>query len=88
MARLKGESVSCSQSVVDADYLTANTTILKAGSMQSPVVLVVNDTDLLVMFMLIHGSKTKNVYMQYAGDYIYNVHSIVQNLNSPIATYV
>ena len=86
MERLKAEGVSCSQSVADADYLIVNTTILKAGSMQSPVVLVGNDTDLLVM--LIHGSKTKNVYMQYARDYVYNVHSIVQNLNSSVYRHI
>ena len=86
MEGLEVEGVRCCQSVADADYLIASTTILKAGSMQFPVVLVGNDTDLLVM--LIHGSKTKNVYMQFGKDSAYNVHSIVQNLKSSVSRHI
>ena len=42
--------------------------------MTCPVVLVAKDTDRLVM--LLHGSKTENVFMQYVKDHNIGLHSI------------
>lgn len=86
MEGLRAECVRCCQSVADADYLIANTTIVQADNMQRPVVLVGNDTDLLVM--LINGSRTDNVYMQYARDSVYSVHSITQTMNPSVHQHI
>ena len=73
-------------SVADVDYLIANTTIEHANIMQHPVILVGNDTDLLVM--LIHCSHTDNVYMQYGRDFVYNIHSIKQVMNPSVSEHI
>ena len=81
---LRAEGITCCQSV--ADYLIANTTIEHANIMQRPVILVRNDIDLLVM--LIHGSHTDNVYMQYGRDFVYNIHSIKQVMNPSVSEHI
>ena len=62
---LKG--VPSCQSQGDADYLISSIALAHAENMTCPVVLVAKYTDLLVM--LLHDSKTENVFMQYDKDH-------------------
>ena len=86
MDGLRAAGVICSQSVADADYLIAHSTLVQASNADTPAVLVGNDTDLLVI--LIHGLQTNNVYMQYERNLVYTVHEIKRALNMTVAQYI
>ena len=81
---LKG--VSSCQSQGDADYLISSIVLAHAENMTCSVVLVAKDTDLLVM--LLHSSKTKNGFMQYDRDHIYNTHSIKIKMNPVVLHHI
>ena len=49
MEGLTSVGVTCCQSQADTDYLISQTVLTNAENMESDVVLVGNDTDLLVM---------------------------------------
>ena len=73
---LKG--VSSYQIQGDVDYLISSIVLAHAANMTCPAVLVREDTNIPVM--LLHDSKTDNVFMQYDKDHIYNIqHTEHQN---------
>ena len=51
MTKLENVGVVCSQSPTDADHMSGNTALTAAKLLDKPVVLVGNDTDLLVMLI-------------------------------------
>ena len=51
MTKLENVGVVCSQSLADADHMSSNTALTAAELLDKPVVLVGNDTDLLVMLI-------------------------------------
>ena len=83
---LKG--VSSCQSQGDADYLISSIVLAHAENMTYHVVLVAKDTDILVM--LLHSSKTENVFMQYDKDHIYNKygHSIKIKMKRVVSHHI
>ena len=65
MTKLENVGVVCSQSPTDADHMISNTALTTAKLLDKPVVLVGNDTDLLVM--LIDKTITLiDIHMQFS----------------------
>ena len=81
---LKG--VSSCQNQGDAEYLISSIVLAHVENMTCPVILVAKDTDILVM--LLHGSKTENVVMQYDKDNIYNIHSNKIKMNPVVLHHI
>ena len=82
----KSEGINCCQSQADADFLISSTAIGFAPIKPCPVVLVGNDTDLLVM--LVANSNSPNVYMQFAKDSVYSIHKIQQALDPQVRSNI
>ena len=65
MTKLENFGVVCSQSPVDADHMSSNTALTATKLLDKPVVLVGNETDLLVM-LIDKAIFLMDIYMQFS----------------------
>ena len=80
VATLDNAGISCSQSTGDADHLISSTALTAAHIMDRPVILVGNDTDLLVM-LVDKAIPTMNIFMQFSS-YSLTIYSIIDIQNA------
>ena len=74
--KFRAAGVTCVQARADADHLICQTALSasQAVANRRPVILHGTDTDLLTM--LVHGSKSNNIYIRYENQVIYNIAKI------------
>ena len=80
-ASLSANGVACQQAKADADFLICDTAINLAEGCDRPVVVVGNDTDLMVMLI---DRSCPNLYMQYHHGVFYSIHSIRDALSGSV----
>ena len=73
------------QSQANADFLICNSAIELAEESDYPVILVVKDTDLLVMLI---DRSCPNLYMQYSNNTICSTDSVRDALPSDVRDYL
>lgn len=89
MVKMENSGVLCSQAPADADYLISNTALASATVQDRPVILVGNDTDLLVM-LVDKATPTMDIYMQFRNNplTIYSITEIQQALHAVVKRHI
>ena len=89
MHQLNKNNVLCSQSRADVDHMIAHTALHSAALLDRTIVLVGNDTDLLVMLIDKVTPNTK-LHMQFSSnpDVIFSIDQIQQSLSVVIKSHL
>lgn len=86
MTSLSSKCIVCKQATGDADYLICNSATKLAEEYEDrPVVVVGNDTDLLVILI---DRSLPNLHMHYQRDAIYNMQSIKDGLGATVSAHL
>ena len=89
MTKLENVGVVCSQNPADADHMISNTALTAARLLDKSVVLVGNDTDLLVM-LIAKAIPLLDIYMQFSLHLttIFHIHEIQNDLHINVRKHI